>query len=72
MKKKKKVPIKVCPECYSHIFMIDHRLQEVYCSKCGLVLKAPYSTDFTTPDYKTIYLKIYLPEEVEIEEKNRN
>lgn len=66
---KKKVAIKVCPECHSHLFKKDYRLHELYCRLCGLVLKAPYSVDFKTPDFKTLHLTINVPEEVEIEEK---
>lgn len=61
---KKKVQFKVCPECHSHLFKFDYRLHELYCSLCGLVLKAPYSNDFKTPDFKTLFITITLPEEV--------
>ena len=62
----KKVPIKVCPECTGHIFYKDLRHYEVYCSVCGLVLKAPPSADFITPDFKTISMKINVTEDVEV------
>lgn len=63
---KKQVKIKVCPECNSHLFNYDEYHLELYCKLCGLVLKAPSSTDFTTPVLKTIQITINVAEEVEV------
>ena len=56
------VNIKVCPECNSHIFRYDNYLKELYCFKCGTVLKAPPCTDFITPDLKQISIRINIHE----------
>lgn len=61
-----KVPVKVCPDCHSHLFRYDERHKEMYCKLCGLVITAPYSTDFIRPDLKTLTIIINIPETVEI------
>lgn len=53
------IKIKVCPECNSNCFSSDEIHLEIYCSKCGLVLKAPFSADFITPELKKIKIKLY-------------
>lgn len=53
------IKIAVCPECNSHHLYKDEIHLETYCYNCGLVVKAPFSTDFITPDLKIITLKIY-------------
>lgn len=56
------IHIKVCPECNSHIFNYDTYKKEVYCKLCGLIINAPPSADFTTPDLKTITITINIHE----------
>ena len=60
------VPVKVCPECNSHLFKTDDSTKEMYCLLCGLTIHAPYSTDFIRPDLKTIDMIINISETVEI------
>lgn len=61
---KKKVPVKVCPDCNSHLFRYDDHTKELYCYPCGLVIHAPYTTDFIRPDFKTIEIVINIPDTV--------
>lgn len=42
--------IHVCPECENDSFLIHE--SSVFCRKCGLVVKAPYSPDYVTDGYK--------------------
>ncbi len=56
------VDIKVCPECNSHLFTYDEKHKEVMCKLCGLIVKAPPSTAFITPDLKTIKITINIHE----------
>ena len=63
------VPVKVCPECNSHLFKNDNTTNEMYCLLCGLTIHAPYSTDFIRPDLKTINIVINVHETVEITTK---
>lgn len=67
-----KVPIKVCPECNSHLFKHEENIKEIYCKLCGLVLNAPYSPDFITPDFKLIHIVINVAEVVEEIKKERS
>lgn len=63
MKKKfKEKHIKVCPECNSHTFYKDTKHHETSCKVCGLVLIAPYSADFITPDFKIITITVTVSE----------
>lgn len=64
-----KVPVKVCPECNSHLFKHDESKREMTCKLCGLVIHAPYNADFITPDLKIIHITISIPETVEVTRK---
>ena len=66
-----KVPVRVCPDCYSHLFRYDDHAKELYCKLCGLVITAPYSTDFITPNLKKIHITISIPETVEVTRKKK-
>lgn len=39
----------LCPECHCTVFLKDDRHKEVYCSRCGLVLVAPFSCGAFVP-----------------------
>lgn len=58
------VNIKLCPECNSHNFRYDNHHKELYCFNCGVVLIAPPSTDFITPDIKTVTITINIHEAI--------
>jgi len=60
------VPVKVCPECNSHLFKTDDSTKEMYCLLCGLTIHAPYSTDFIRPDFKIVNIVLNITENVEI------
>lgn len=44
--------IRKCIECNSTKFYKDYKLNETSCLSCGLVLYAPYTTDFITDGFK--------------------
>lgn len=39
LENKMKILIKKCPECETAILIYDKHREELYCSKCGLILK---------------------------------
>lgn len=69
---KKKIPIKVCPECNSHLFKFDTHHRELYCSVCGLIIYAPYTTDYIRPDFKTIHIILNVPDTVKNTKEEKN
>ena len=63
------VPVKVCPECNSHIFKEDVTTHDLYCSLCGLIVKGSYCADFVIPDFKIVNIVLNITENVEIKTK---
>ncbi len=53
----KLVFIKKCPECHSRNIFSDDIHQEIYCGKCGLVIRAPYQHGIIFPDFPIIEIK---------------
>jgi len=57
--KEKTLNIKVCPECKSNVFVNDEIHKETYCLRCGLIIKAPYTTDFIASGFAKLKIKIF-------------
>lgn len=54
------IKIKLCPECGSCETTKDEKTTEIFCSKCGLVIIAPPTTEYITDGYKLLEIKLMI------------
>lgn len=66
------IKIKLCPECGSCETKKDEKTTEIFCSKCGLVIIAPPTTDYITDGYKSMEIKLMVTPEIKIKTIKNN